>query len=65
MPDFLEAGRQDILEEATEELYCVQGHLPRLVRSDAAMGKSHLAIVARNDSMVAHGDAEDARGGIP
>jgi hypothetical protein len=65
VPDFLEAGRQDVLEETSKELHGVQRHPPQPVGSHAAIGEGHLAVVAGGDPLVADGDAEDIRGEIP
>ena len=59
--DFLEAGGQDVLEEAAEELHRVQRHPPRPVRADTAIGERDLAVVTRDDAMVADRHAEDIR----
>jgi hypothetical protein len=65
VPDLLQAGGQDVLEEAAEELQCVQRHRPRSVRAHAAVAEGHLAVVAGDDPVVADGDAEDVGGEIP
>ena len=53
MADFLEAGRQDVLEEPADELLRIQGHLPRPVRAGATISERDLAVVAGDDAMVA------------
>ena len=65
VPHLLEAGGQDVLEEAAEELQRVQGHRPRPVRAHAAIREGHLAVVAGDDPTVADGDAEDIGGEVP
>ena len=58
MADLLEPRGQDMLEETSEELDRIQGHLSRPVCPHAAVAEGDLAIVAEDDSMVADGDAE-------
>jgi hypothetical protein len=59
--DLLKAWGQDVLKEAAQELHGIQGHLPRSVRADAAIGEGDLAVVARDDAMIADRHPEDVR----
>jgi hypothetical protein len=61
VPNFLKAGRQDVLVEAAEEFHRVQRHFSRAVRPYAAIGEGYLAIVAGHNPMVAYRDTEDIR----
>jgi hypothetical protein len=54
-----------VLEEAPEERHRVEGHFPRTVRANAAIGEDHLAIIARDDAVVADRRPKDVWGEIP
>jgi hypothetical protein len=62
--DLQESDRQDVPEEAAQELHRVWGNPPTSIRPHAAVGEGYLGVVAGGDPMVADGDAEVVEGDV-
>jgi hypothetical protein len=62
--DFDEAFGQNVLKEAADELFGRDGRVSGLIRGRILVGKSDLAILEREDAVIADGDAKDVRGEV-
>ena len=62
--DLDEAGRQDVLEEATDELLGGDGATLKLVSGGFFVSESHLTIMQVAEAVVTEGHAKDVRGEI-
>lgn len=62
--DFDEAWREDVLEEAADELLCLEGAVLELVRGRLFVRESELIIFQFAQAVVAHGNAKDVGGEI-
>src|ERR1700761_6559497 len=62
--DLVEAGRQDVLEKAPDELVAGHGFLALAVASAVLVAIGHGRVVDSQDAVVGNGDAEDVAGEI-
>src|ERR1700752_2319632 len=64
MADLVEAGRQDVLEEAPDELVAGDGFLTLAVGGAVLVAIGHALVVDGQDAVVGDGDAEGVAGEI-
>ncbi len=62
--DLDEAGREDMLEEATNELFGGDGAVFELVSGGVFIRESDLAIMQAAEAVVTDGHAKDVRGEV-
>ena len=62
--DFNEAWREDVLQEAADELVRAHGAVLELLSGGLFIGESDVALFQFTQTVVAEGDAEDVRGEI-